>query len=78
VAEISALGEETVYTRASGVSPLALTRAVVDSQHLRIPPAAHDSQGAVETIHLLEDNEFFDLEDFSDRSDFLAKVNQNR
>jgi hypothetical protein len=43
------------------------------SQHVRIPPAAHTYQNDVETVHRLED-EFFDLEDFASRGDFLAKV----
>jgi transposase len=45
-----------------------------DSQHVRIPPAAHTYQSDVETVHRLEEDEFFDLEDFSSRGDFLAKV----
>jgi hypothetical protein len=31
-------------------------------------------QGDVETVHRLEEDEFFDLEDFSSRGEFLAKV----
>lgn len=49
-------------------------KALGDSQHVRIPPAAHTYQSDVETVHRLEEDEFFDLEDFSDRGDFLAKV----
>ena len=45
-----------------------------DSQHVRIPPAAHTYQSDVETVHRLEEDEFFDLESFSSRGDFLAKV----
>jgi hypothetical protein len=30
-----------------------------DSQHVRIPPAAHTYQSDVETVYRLEDNEFF-------------------
>ena len=37
-------------------------------------PAAHTYQSDVETVHRLEQDEFFDLEDFSSRGDFLAKV----
>jgi hypothetical protein len=48
--------------------------ALGDSQHVRIPPAAHTYQSDVETVHRLEEDEFFDLEDFSSRGDFLAKV----
>ena len=48
--------------------------ALGGSQHLRIPPAAHTYQSDVETVHRLEEDEFFDLETFSSRGDFLAKV----
>ena len=48
--------------------------ALGDSQHVRIPPAAHTYQSDVETFHRLEEDEFFDLEDFSSRGDFLAKA----
>src|SRR5579859_1444672 len=49
-------------------------KALGDSQHVRIPPAAHTYQSDVETVHRLEEDEFFDLEDFSSRGDFLAKT----
>ena len=49
-------------------------QALGDSQHVRIPPAAHTYQSDVETVHRIEEDEFFDLEDFSSRGDFLAKV----
>lgn len=48
--------------------------ALGDSQHVRIPPAAHTYQSDVETVHRLVEDEFFDLEDFSSRGDFLAKA----
>ena len=48
--------------------------ALGDSQHVLIPPAAHAYQSDVETVHRLEEDEFFDLEQFSSRGDFLAKV----
>ena len=48
--------------------------ALGDSQHVRIPPAAHTYQSDVETVHRIEEDEFFDLESFSSRGDFLAKV----
>ncbi len=48
--------------------------ALGDSQHVRIPPAAHTYQSDVETVHRLEEDEFFDLESFTSRSEFLAKV----
>ncbi len=44
------------------------------SQHERIPPAAHTYQSDVETVHRLIEDEFFDLESFSSRTDFLAKA----
>ncbi|MGH8648567.1 MAG: helix-turn-helix domain-containing protein [Burkholderiales bacterium] len=44
------------------------------SQHVRIPPGAHTWQSDVETVHRLVEDEFFDLEDFSSRGDFLAKA----
>src|SRR5271169_2677115 len=49
-------------------------QALGDSQHVRIPPAAHTYQSDVETVHRLEEDEFFDLENFASRGDFLAKV----
>jgi transposase len=49
-------------------------KALGDSQHVRIPPGAHTYQSDVETVHRLEEDEFFDLESFSSRGDFLAKV----
>lgn len=48
--------------------------ALGDSQHVRIPPAAHTFQSDVETVHRLVEDEFFDLEAFSNRGDFLAKA----
>ena len=50
------------------------SKALGDSQHVRIPPAAHTYQSDVETVHRIEEDEFFDLESFSSRGDFLAKV----
>ena len=49
-------------------------QALGDSQHVRIPPAAHTYQSDVETVHRIEEDEFIDLESFSSRRDFLAKV----
>jgi transposase len=48
--------------------------ALGDSQHLRIPPAAHTYQSDVETVHRLVEDEFFDLETFTSRGEFLAKA----
>lgn len=44
------------------------------SQHERIPPAAHTYQSDVETVHRLIEDEFFDLETFQGRPDFMAKA----
>ena len=44
------------------------------SQHQRIPPGAHTYQSDVETVHRLIEDEFFEIESFSHRSDFLAKA----
>ena len=49
-------------------------KALGDSQHVRIPPGAHTYQSDVETVHRLEEDEFFDLENFASRGEFLAKV----
>ena len=54
--------------------PTGFPAEMRDSQHLRIPPAAHTYQSDVETVHRLEEDEFFDLESFTSRGDFLAKV----
>lgn len=44
------------------------------SQHERIPPAAHTYQSDVETVHRLIEDEFYDLETFRSRADFLAQA----
>ena len=44
------------------------------SQHQRIPPAAHTYQSDVETVHRLIEDEFYDLETFRNRAEFLAKA----
>jgi hypothetical protein len=41
---------------------------------VRIPPAAHTYKSDLETVHRLEEDEFFDLEDFASRGDFFARV----
>ncbi len=52
--------------------PAAVT--AFGSDHQRIPPAAHTYQSDVETVHRLIEDEFFDLETFRTRADFLAKA----
>jgi transposase len=54
--------------------PTGFPAALGKSQHVRIPPAAHTYQSDVETVHRLIEDEFFDLESFSSRADFLAKA----
>jgi len=44
------------------------------SQHERIPPAAHTFQSDVETVHRLIEDEFYDLETFRSRAEFLGKA----
>jgi len=44
------------------------------SQHVRIPPAAHTYQSDVETVHRLIEDEFYDLETFRSRAEFLGKA----
>jgi transposase len=44
------------------------------AQHVRIPPAAHTYQSDVETVHRWIEDEFYNLETFSSRTDFLAKA----
>ncbi|MGD0459230.1 MAG: hypothetical protein ABSC21_15960, partial [Terriglobia bacterium] len=44
------------------------------SQHERIPPGAHTYQSDVETVHRLIEDEFYDLETFHTRTDFLGKA----
>ena len=44
------------------------------AQHERMPPAAHTYQSDVETVHRLIEDEFYDLETFRSRREFLAKA----
>jgi transposase len=44
------------------------------SQHDRIPPAAHTYPSDVETVHRLIEDEFYDLETFRRRAEFLGKA----
>ena len=48
--------------------------ALGDSQHQRIPPAAHTYPSDVETVHRLIEDEFFDLESFRNRPEFFAQA----
>ena len=42
--------------------------------HTRCPPRAHTWQSDVETAHRLIEDEFYEVERFSSRADFLAKA----
>src|SRR5207245_7302230 len=48
-------------------------KAIGDSQHVRIPPAAHTSQSDVETVHRLTEDECSDRANLVCRSDCLPK-----
>jgi len=69
-------GSEFIGERQPDGSRSHFPRAVTffGSQHERIPPGAHTYQSDVETVHRLIEDEFFDLETFSSRADFLAKA----
>lgn len=58
--------------------PSAYTRTVESlpgQEHTTIFPGAHRMQADVETIHGLMETEFYELETFIDRADFMAKAN---
>lgn len=54
----------------------AFTRTVQEAGlvHQTIPPAAHTWQADVETAHRLIEDEFYEVEQFRDRRDFLYKA----
>jgi len=43
--------------------------------HGTIPPGAHRFQSDVETVHNLIEAEFYEIENFTDRTDFMEKAN---
>jgi len=67
-------GTEFIGGHDDAGQPTGFPAALGDSQHVRIPPAAHTYQSDVETVHRLVEDEFYDLESFTSRSDFLAKA----
>ena len=67
-------GSEFIGSHDAQGQPTGFPAALGDSQHVRIPPAAHTYQSDVETVHRLVEDEFFDLERFASRADFLAKA----
>ena len=59
----------------SAKNPSAYTRAIESANliHGTIPPGAHRFQSDVETVHGLIEPEFYEIEDFIDRTDFMEK-----
>ncbi|MBW2059278.1 MAG: hypothetical protein JRJ26_17460 [Deltaproteobacteria bacterium] len=58
-------------------SPSAFTltvESIPGLQHHTIPPKAHTYQADVETAHRLIEDEFYEVETFLDRTDFLQKA----
>ncbi len=58
-------------------NPSAYTRAIESEKlvHGTIPPGAHRFQSDVETVHNLIETDFYELEEFTDRTDFMEKAN---
>ncbi len=48
--------------------------AVPGFQHITIPPRAHTWQADVETVHRLIEDEFYEVEQFKSRQDFIQRV----
>lgn len=61
----------------SAKKPSAYTLAIesVKLTHGTIPPGAHRFQSDVETVHNLIETEFYEIEDFTDRINFMEKAN---
>jgi len=59
----------------SAKNPSAYTLAIESAKliHGTIPPGAHRFQSDVETVHNLIEPEFYEIEDFTDRTDFMEK-----
>jgi transposase len=58
----------------AGQRGLPSTVRALGSGHHYIPPKAHTWQSDVETVHRLEEDEFFDREDFRSPPEFWAKI----
>lgn len=60
----------------SAKKPSAYTTAVESARitHGTIPPGAHRFQSDVETVHNLIETEFYEIENFIDRNDFMQKA----
>ena len=53
----------------------AAIQRVPGQVHRTIPPGQHRFQADVETVHSLMESEFYEIERFADRNQFLAKAN---
>ena len=58
----------------AGQRGLPSTVRALGSGHHYIPPKAHSWQSDVETVHRLQEDEFFDREDFDTEAEFWAKI----
>lgn len=61
----------------SAKKPSAYTLAIESAKltHGTIPPGAHRFQSDVETVHNLIEAEFYEIENFADRTEFMEKAN---
>lgn len=61
----------------SAKNPSAYTLAIESAKltHGTIPPGAHRFQSDVETVHNLIETEFYEIEKFTDRINFMEKAN---
>ena len=60
--------------KATASSPFTLAVESFGATHRTIPPGAHTWQSDVETVHHLVEDEFYRVERFRDREDFLKKA----
>jgi len=60
----------------SAKKPSGYTLAIESAKliHGTIPPGAHRFQADVETVHNLIETEFYEIEDFADRGDFMQRA----
>ena len=61
----------------SATKPSAYTLAIESAKltHGTIPPGAHRFQSDIETVHNLIEAEFYEIENFADRTEFMEKAN---
>ena len=61
----------------SAKNPSAYTLAIESAKliHGTIPPGAHRFQSDVETVHNLIETEFYEIENFTSKTDFMQKAN---